>query len=280
LFLHIFLFLATVASTIFVGSVGFVDLKGGFLYSFALITILLTHEMGHYITSRHYGIPTTLPFFIPWPMPPFGTFGALIKMKGIILNRKALFDIGAAGPLSGFIVAIPFIIIGIKLSTVVSRVTIPDPSFMELGDSLLFTILEKLLIGDIAKGHELVLHPFAYAGWVGLFVTSLNLLPIGQLDGGHLIYAVCGPKSKWVYYAVIIGMAALTIFANVGWISLVILLVIFGRRHPEPYDDITELDGARKKIAIAMVVVFILSFIPSPFPHMTVGNLMNGNLFQ
>ena len=220
MFLHIFLFLATVASTIFVGSVGFVDLKAGFLYSFALITILLTHEMGHYITSRHYGIPTTLPFFIPWPMPPFGTFGALIKMKGDHPNRKALFDIGAAGPLSGFIVAVPFIVIGIKLSAVVSRVTIPDPSFMELGDSLLFTILEKILIGDIPKGHELILHPFAYAGWVGLFVTSLNLLPIGQLDGGHLIYAVCGPKSRLVYYAVIIGMAALTIFANLGWISL------------------------------------------------------------
>lgn len=276
IFLHIFLFLATIFSTIFVGSVGFTNLKTGCQYSFALIAILLTHEMGHYLVSRRYGIPSSLPFFIPLPMPPFGTFGAIIKMKGIIHNRKALFDIGAAGPLSGFIVAIPFIVIGIKLSTIIPVANVP---YMELGDSLLFKILEAILIGDVPQGYELMLHPFAYAGWVGLFVTSLNLLPVGQLDGGHIMYAVFGKKSKFAYYAVILGMAGLALFANIGWVTLVVLMIIFGRRHPKPCDDITELDGARKKIAVVMIIVFILSFIPAPFPQMTIANLFKGDLF-
>lgn len=279
IFLHIFLFLATIVSTIFVGSVGFANLKIGYQYSFALITILLTHEMGHYLVSRRYGIPSSLPYFIPLPIPPFGTFGAIIKMKGIINNRKALFDIGTAGPLSGFIVSIPFIIIGIKLSTIIPMATIPALSYMELGDSLLFKILEAILIDKVPEGHELMLHPFAYAGWVGLFVTSLNLLPVGQLDGGHIMYAVFGKKSKFAYYIVIIGMAGLALFANIGWITLVVLIIIFGRRHPQPCDDVTKLDGTRKTIAVIMVIVFILSFMPAPFPHMTIANLLKDGLF-
>jgi membrane-associated protease RseP (regulator of RpoE activity) len=138
IYLHILLFLLTVASTIFVG---------GWLYSCAIMTILLSHEMGHYVMTRRYHISSTLPFFIPLPLPPFGTFGALIKMKGIITDRKALFDIGIAGPLAGFIVAIPFIIVGIKLSTITVTAGIPAPSYMELGEPLLFKMFESLIIG-------------------------------------------------------------------------------------------------------------------------------------
>ena len=270
-FLHIILFLLTIGSTIFVG---------GFLYSFAIMTILLAHEMGHYFMTRKYGIPSTLPFFIPFPMEPFGTFGAIIRMKGMIVNKRALFDIGVAGPLCGFVAALPFIVAGILLSKV--QVTIGSGN--RLGEPLLFIILQRLIIGEIPKGLDLVLHPFAYAGWVGLFVTALNLLPVGQLDGGHVVYAVFGNKSKWVFRISIALLAALAIFYNPGWLTLVILLLFFGMRHPHPYDTETPLDNKRKFIACIVLMIFILSFIPAPFPEMNTANILDmirkGGIFK
>jgi membrane-associated protease RseP (regulator of RpoE activity) len=255
--IKVVLFLLTIASTYFVG---------GFAYSVSIMSILLSHEMGHYLMSRRYGIPSTLPYFIPFPLSPFGTFGAVIKMKGVIINKRALFDIGVAGPLSGFIVALPFIIIGIKFSTIQSiDGTLP---LLQLGDPLLFTILERLIIGKIPAGYDLVLHPFGYAGWVGLFVTALNLLPVGQLDGGHVVYAVFGRKSKWVFAAVIVSLGILAIIYNPGWLTLVILLLIFGMRHPEPLDTETQLDGGRRFLAVIVLLIFILSFTPAPFPDL------------
>lgn len=238
------------------------------------MTILLSHEMGHYLMSRKYGVPATLPYFIPLPLPPFGTLGAVIKMKGIIINKKALFDIGIAGPMSGFIVSIPFIILGIKMSSIqfVTNDMIPN----QLGDPLLFKILQGILIGDIPEGHDLVLHPLAYAGWVGLFVTALNLLPVGQLDGGHIIYAVFGDKSMWIFAGSITLLAILTIFYNPGWLLLVILLLVFGMRHPEPFDIETELDGKRKFLALVVVLIFLLSFTLSPFPGLNTFNESRG----
>jgi membrane-associated protease RseP (regulator of RpoE activity) len=243
------------------------------------MTILLAHEMGHYLMSRRYGIPATLPYFIPLPLrfeyyPSFGTLGAIIKMKGIIINKKALFDIGIAGPLSGFIIAIPFIIFGIKMSSI--QLVTKEMVFLQLGDPLLFKILQGFLIGDIPDGYDLVLHPLAYAGWVGLFVTALNLLPVGQLDGGHIIYAVFGDKSKWIFAVSIALLAALTIFYNPGWLMLVILLLIFGMRHPEPFDMETELDGKRKLLALVILLIFLLSFTPSPFPGLNTMNETGG----
>jgi membrane-associated protease RseP (regulator of RpoE activity) len=264
IFLHIILFLLTIGSTIFVG---------GFLYSFAIMTILLAHEMGHYLMTRKYGIPSTLPFFIPFPMEPFGTFGAIIKMKGVIVNKRALFDIGVAGPLCGFAVALPFIVAGILLSK--TQVVIGGDHYQRLGDPLLFTILQRIFIGEIPKGLDLVLHPFAYAGWVGLFVTALNLLPVGQLDGGHAVYAVFGNKSKWVFRISIALLAALAIFYNPGWLTLVILLLIFGRRHPQPFDTETRLDSKRIFIACVVLFIFILSFIPAPFPEISTANIID-----
>jgi membrane-associated protease RseP (regulator of RpoE activity) len=272
-FLHIILFLLTIGSTILVG---------GFLYSFAIMTILLAHEMGHYLMTRKYGIPSTLPFFIPFPMEPFGTFGAIIRMKGIIINKRALFDIGVAGPLCGFITAFPFIIAGILLSKV--QVVIGGEHYRRLGDPLLFTILQNIFIGETPRGFDLVLHPFAYAGWVGLFVTALNLLPVGQLDGGHVVYAVFGNKSKWIFRVSIALLAALAIFYNPGWLTLVILLLIFGMRHPQPFDAETQIDGKRKFVACIVLVIFILSFIPLPFPEMNTANILDmirkGGIFK
>lgn len=259
--LHILLFLLTVASTYFVG---------GLPYSISIMSILLAHEMGHYFMSRKYGIPSTLPYFIPFPLSPFGTFGAIIKMKGVIINKKALFDIGVAGPISGFIVAVPFIVLGIRLSDIQS--ISGNASFIQLGDPLLFKIVQQLLVGEIPAGQDIVLHPFAYAGWVGLFVTALNLLPVGQLDGGHIIYAVFGDKSRWIFFGTIAILAIIAVFYNPGWLMLVIILIIFGMRHPKPLDTETELDGKRKLIAFIILIIFLLSFTPAPFPSLTSGD--------
>ncbi|MCX7856489.1 MAG: site-2 protease family protein [Deltaproteobacteria bacterium] len=253
------LFVLTIIST---------TLVGGPQYSFAIMTILLAHEMGHYFMSRRYGIPASLPYFIPFPLSPFGTFGAIIKMRGIIINKKALFDIGVAGPIMSFFVSLPFIIIGMKLSKV--QRMMEDQGFIRLGDPYLFKIVQKFIYGELPPNYDIVLHPFGYAGWVGLFVTALNLLPVGQLDGGHVVYAIFGPKSRIVYLATTIFMLFLSIFYNPGWIALVILLIIFGMRHPEPYDMETEIDGKRKLLALLILFIFILSFTPSPFPEFNV----------
>jgi membrane-associated protease RseP (regulator of RpoE activity) len=281
IFLHIILFLLTIGSTIFVGSQLF-GFAGGFLYSFAIMTILFAHEMGHYLMTRKYGIPSTLPFFIPFPMEPFGTFGAIIRMKGVIINKRTLFDIGVAGPLCGFVVALPFIITGLLLSKV--QVIIGGLNFDQLGKPLLLIILQNVLIGEIPSGLGLVPHPFIYAGWVGLFVTALNLLPVGQLDGGHVVYAVFGDKSRLVSRLSITILALLAIFYNPGWLTLVILLLIFGRRHPQPYDTETRLDNKRKFIAGIVLVIFVLSFIPAPFPELNTANILDmirkGGIFK
>lgn len=253
---NVLLFLLTVGSTY---------LAGGLMYCLAIMSILLAHEMGHYLMSRHHSIPASLPYFIPFPFPPFGTFGAIIKMRGFVPDRKALFDTGAAGPMAGFIVALPFIVIGIKLSSIETiSGTLP---LLRLGDPLLFILLQKLLIGPIPEGYDLVLHPLAYAGWVGLFITAFNLLPAGQLDGGHVVYAVFGNKSRYIFGATILAVALLTIFYYPGWLVLMALLFIFGMRHPEPLDSETGLNRKRRLLAIVILIIFALSFIPAPFPN-------------
>lgn len=252
---HIVLFVLTILSTFYVGGVS---------YSIAIMTILLAHEMGHFFASRWYGIPSTLPFFIPFPFSPFGTFGAIIKMRGIVINKKALFDIGAAGPLSGFIVAVPCVLIGMKLSVV----GVATPNALRLGDPLLFKLLQWLVV-ELPPGREVFLHPIGYAGWVGLFVTALNLMPVGQLDGGHIIYAVFGEKSRWAYGFSIAVLAGLALLYNPGWLVLIALLLIFGMRHPRPFDEQTPLDRKRKILAVVMLAIFVLSFTPTPFPDLT-----------
>ncbi len=253
----IILFLLTIASTYFVG---------GAAYSVSIMAILLAHEMGHYFMSKKYGLPATLPYFLPFPFSPFGTFGAVIRMKGIITDKKALFDIGIAGPLAGFVVAVPCIVVGIKLSSVQAIST--SVPLMQLGDPLLFKIFQRLIIGDIPAGYDMVLHPFGYAGWVGLFVTALNLLPVGQLDGGHVVYAIFGKNGKWVSVAAIVSLGVLAIFHNPSWLALVIILLIFGMRHPEPLDTETRLNRPRLVLAVLVLAVFVLSFTPAPFPSL------------
>jgi membrane-associated protease RseP (regulator of RpoE activity) len=253
--LNILLFALTVCSTYFIG---------GLWYSLLLIAILLAHEMGHFLMSRKHGVPASLPYFLPVPIPPFGTFGAIIKMKGRMSSRRALFDIGVAGPLMGLFVTIPAIVIGLLLSKPVPLAETQE-HFIHLGDSLLFTLVEKIVLGDLPEGYDLLLHPIAYAGWVGLFVTALNLLPVGQLDGGHIAYALFGRKSKIVFGLTIMLWMGISLFFYVGWTLMIVLVLLFGFRHPPPLDDVTPLDLKRKILGGVVLSLFILSFTPVPF---------------
>lgn len=253
--INIILFICTAATTYLVN---------GPYYSMAIMTILLSHEMGHFVMCRRHGVEATAPFFIPVPFPPFGTFGAVIRMKGYIPSKKALFDIGASGPLAGLVFAIPAVIIGLTLSEVRAVPAAGDTQYLGLGEPILFTWLAGLVIGDVPEGFDIYLHPVAFAGWAGLFVTALNLLPIGQLDGGHIIYALLGKKSQLVYKLGIFAFCFIAVFYYPGWILFCLLLLVFGFRHPAPMDEATGLDMRRKLLGLAMLVLFVLCFTPFP----------------
>lgn len=240
-------------------------LMGGIHYAVSIIAILLAHELGHFTMCRRYGIPATYPYFIPFPLSPFGTLGALIMMRGRVPDRKALFDVGIAGPIAGLVIAIPVTIIGLQSSTVLPLEQIGENTY-RLGNSLLFSFLSNMAVGPVPEGHELMLGPMAYAGWVGLFVTALNLLPVGQLDGGHVVYGIIGERSKIVYRVVLLGVVIVTAITRAPvWLIIGLLAFLLARRHPLPLDPHTELDPGRKLIGIGAILLFILAFIPAPF---------------
>lgn len=251
--INIILFIATFCTTFYIN---------GPWYSVLIMTILLAHELGHFFMCKKYNVEATLPYFLPIPFPPFGTFGAVIKMRGQIPSKQALFDIGAAGPIAGLVFAIPAIIVGLCFSEVAPQSG--SSQHISLGEPVLFSILAKVVIGNVSEGFDVFLHPVAFAGWAGLFVTALNLLPIGQLDGGHILYALLGEKSKIVYKVVISIFCIIAILIYHGWILFAVLLVLFGFRHPAPVDEITGLDSKRRLIGIGMFVIFLLSFTPVP----------------
>jgi membrane-associated protease RseP (regulator of RpoE activity) len=255
--IHLVLFILTVASTLIVG---------GPAYSIVIILILLGHEMGHFLVSRRYGIRATLPFFLPLPLPPFGTLGAVIRMESTVSSRKALFDTGVAGPFTSLFLSIPAIVIGLKLSAVIP-VSQTQEGTLLLADPLLFRFIQRLVMGQMTEGYDILIHPIGYAGWVGLFVTALNLLPVGQLDGGHIAYALFGRRSRIIFLIAIAMMAFITVFYNPGWFLLLILFIIFGFRHPSPLDDLTPLDRKRKLLAGIAFLALIFSFTPAPFPQ-------------
>jgi membrane-associated protease RseP (regulator of RpoE activity) len=233
-------------------------------YSVAIMVFLTAHEMGHYLMCRNYGVRATLPFFIPFPfLNPFGTMGAFIQIKEHIPSKKALFDIGAAGPLAGFVVALPLIYFGMAHSEIVPVLQADKEGFY-LGESLLFKYISYLSIGHVPTGFDVSLHPVAYAGWVGLFVTALNLIPIGQLDGGHVFYSLFGRIAKKTTIVFLAGFAVLTIFYP-GWGLLFVLLLFFGRSHPETIDSITPLDVNRRLLGYIIFIIFLISFTPVPF---------------
>jgi membrane-associated protease RseP (regulator of RpoE activity) len=255
--IHVILFILTVVSTWLTGGPG---------YSIAIMLILLGHEMGHYFMSQRYGIRATLPFFLPFPLSPFGTLGAVIRMESTVSSRKALFDTGVAGPLTSFLLSIPAIVIGLKLSEVTPVFQLKEGS-LRLADPLLFSFIQRLVIGEVPANYDVILHPIGYAGWVGLFVTALNLLPVGQLDGGHIAYALFGKRSRAIFILTVSVMAFITIFYNPGWFLLLVLIILFGFRHPAPLDDVTPVDGKRKLLGGMAFLVFFVSFTPAPFPE-------------
>jgi len=234
---------------------------GGILFAFPLMSILFVHEMGHYFISKKHGIKTSLPFFIPIPpvLPSFniGTFGALISSSDPMPNKKALFDVGISGPLAGFLVAIPVTILGITLSAPVP-ITEPINGEIMLGGSMLFSFLSSTIL-NLSAGTQINLSLTAFAGWVGLLITSINLLPAGQLDGGHIFRAVLGKKQRYA------GWIAVFIMIFTGWTFFAIIIVfMMGMIHPPPLNDDTDLDVKRKLLFFVALIILVICFIPFP----------------
>jgi membrane-associated protease RseP (regulator of RpoE activity) len=234
----------------------------GIPFAATLLAILVTHEFGHYALSRIHRTPASLPLFIPGFPQLVGTFGAIIRMRGPIRNRKALFDIGVSGPLAGFGVAVPALIVGLHLSTVVVDAGRLDT--FRLGGSLLLDAFVWLFIGTIPVGHVIDLHPVASAAWFGLFITSLNLIPIGQLDGGHVAYALWGDRQKTVAFALLPLLFLLGFAGWPGWFVWIAMAGMFGFGHPPIVDPQAVLGSWRIWLGRLTILIFILTFSPIP----------------
>jgi membrane-associated protease RseP (regulator of RpoE activity) len=268
---HIVLFVVTFITTAMAGAfqVGAdplsdpASIQAGFPFAVTLLSILLIHELGHYTLSKVHGVRATLPYFIPAPPVFIGTFGAFIRMKSPPSTRRALFDVGAAGPWAGLLVAIPAVIIGLHMSEV-RPAGLDQGGSLVLGDSLLFKLLTRLTLGATADDATIVLHPVALAGWLGLFVTFLNLLPVGQLDGGHVTYAMFGRWHRWISRLFLGVIAFLGFQGWDGWFVWVVLLMFIGLDHPPTRDIVTPLDGRRRLAAWLTVGAFIVTFMPEP----------------
>ncbi len=260
--LNVLLFIATIFTTIFAGYLNSGSLSAGIAFSFSIMAILTCHELGHYFVSRQAGMITTLPYFIPVPFHFIGTFGAVIRMKSVVPSRSTLLRVGMAGPVAGFLVALPITIIGISLSTV--KVVPETGGFLKLGNSLLFYILIKIMHSNIAPNADLYLHPMAFAGWLGFLVTSMNLIPVGQLDGGHVAYSIFLKKRKYIYPVIFGALIALS-FLWLGWLIWALLAFIFARRDTVIQDCITPLTKTEKLSAILPLIILFLTFTPQPF---------------
>ncbi|MDR1924317.1 MAG: site-2 protease family protein [Planctomycetaceae bacterium] len=234
----------------------------GIEFSLPLMTILTCHEFGHYVQTRRYRVYSSLPYFIPLPFVPFGTMGAVIGMDSSIPNRKALFDIGISGPLAGLVPTLIFIYIGIKWSYVVPIEMGAEITYVQ---PLLFQYLVHLIYGHVPVDTTLSLHPVAKAGWVGLFLTSFNLMPMGQLDGGHVIYALLKKRAKYLSWVVYYLIVVFVIYSQLWhWVLLLLLLLFFGVSHPSTSDDKEPLGKVRSVIGWATLMLILLGITPTP----------------
>ncbi len=258
----------------------------GWPFALSLLGILVSHEFGHYFMSRYHKTPATLPYFIPLPLSPLGTMGAAIIMRGTPKNKRVLFDIGVAGPIAGLVIAIPVLFYGLSISTLGS--IDPNPNGFIEGNSLLYLFAKYITFGQLLPaplepqgilywiqyfftggpipfgGTDVFIHPVAFAGWAGILVTALNLIPLGTLDGGHVIYGLFGDKARKAFPYIVGLMVIFGFFWN-GWWLWAALLFWLGRVHAQPLDQITTLDPTRCLIAYSMIIVFILVFTPVPF---------------
>ncbi len=268
----------------------------GLPFTLSLLAILLAHEFGHYLAGRYHKSNVTLPYFIPFPFSYFGTMGAFIQMKEPPKNRRVMLDIGIAGPLAGLSVAIPVLLLGLSLSKVETLPYRLQIGQIFEGNSLLYLFMKYIVHGELLPhpltyygaepvlywvryfftgmplprgGLDVTLHPIAWAGWAGLLVTAINLIPAGQLDGGHLIYVLLGKRASRLIPFVLVGLLILG-FAWYGWWIWAALILFLGRFYAEPLDQITQLDLRRKLIAILGIIIFILVFTPVPLVQITV----------
>ena len=251
--LPLFLFVAACLSTVLIG---------GYLYGAALMTILVCHEAGHFIQTRRYRVPASLPFFLPLPLPPIGTLGAVIGMDARISDRRALFDIGITGPLAGLVPTLICCVVGLQLSEIVPY----RGGGMAVGSPLIFDAMVWMTFGPIPAGLTANLHPIAYAGWVGLLITALNLMPIGQLDGGHILYGLLRSRAHTVASLVLMSaMAAVLLFGLWGWSLMLFLLILMGPKHPPTANDNTPLGPVRIALGWLTLAFVPLGFTPIPF---------------
>jgi len=285
---HVLLFLLTFATTTltgmghyaaFLSEFGAVPvtprlalLAGGLWYSVPILLILGAHEMGHYLACRWYRVDATLPFFLPFPPLPYltenltGTFGAVIRIREAFPTRAILFDIGVAGPIAGFAVLVPALILGLSLSTVV-RAPADTSGLLYLGEPLLFQWGTRLIFGPVADGYTLNMHPIVFACWFGMLATALNLLPFGQLDGGHITYATLGRWSTPISIATVATAVIMTFIAT-SWlvmtVLMVVMLLLFGPRHPRVIHEHEPIGRTRHVVAVLALIILILCFTPVP----------------
>jgi membrane-associated protease RseP (regulator of RpoE activity) len=281
---HVILFLLTAVTTTTVGAdhwagffLGFTErnlpfstwelLVRGAWYSVPILAILGAHEMGHYYACRYYGVEASRPYFLPMPFMLTGTLGAFIRIRQPIARKRELFDIGIAGPIAGFLVAVPVLLIGMALSNVVRIPSDFGGNVLMLGEPLLFQAASWLTFGPVAEGYTVNMHPMAFAAWFGLIATALNLFPIGQLDGGHISYAVLGRRSTMVTLLTAAGLVVLS-FVSTSWLAwtvlTIVMLLTFGPRHPRTADEHEPLDRPRLWLAAFALLMFVLCFTPAP----------------
>ncbi len=270
--INLALFLATVLSVVFIGALNEgsnplsdpTSIVQGVPFAFTLLAILGTHEFGHYFAARRHRVAVTLPYFIPMPLSFVGTFGAFIQLRSPVRNRNQLFDVGVAGPLAGLMVAIPLLLYGLSLSPVQ-----PLPSeggYILEGNSLLYLAAKYLVHGQLlpSNGLDVMLHPMAFAAWFGLLVTAFNLLPVGQLDGGHVIFTLVGNRIQYVGTLFVAALLIMGVALWQGWFVWALLIFLLGVGHPPPLNDISPLNSKRKLLASLTILVFALVFVPVP----------------
>jgi membrane-associated protease RseP (regulator of RpoE activity) len=290
--LHVLLLVLTMVTTTFVGALHYFGFTLGFgndaavalplrdswfylrglWYSGTVLAILGCHEMGHYLACRYYKVDASLPYFLPAPLPLTGTLGAFIKIRERIPSKIALFDIGIAGPIAGFLIAVPALFWGLALSTVER---LPENfTGMELGEPLLFRAAAWLVWGDVRDGMSINLHPMGFAAWFGLLATALNLFPIGQLDGGHVAYAVLGRRSVFVTIVTIciaLGLVLVSMSWLVWSVLMLVMLFVMGPHHPPTLNDEVRMDRGRLLIAVFGVIMLIVCFTPAPLEPFVMG---------
>ena len=241
-------------------------LRLGLAFSVPSLLILMCHEMGHYVACRRYRLPATLPYFLPLPLGT-GTLGAFIRIRAAIRTKRELFDVGIAGPIAGFVALVPFLVAGVAWSEPVALATLPPEIgglLLVPGRSLALEGLTALFHGPVGDDQVLQLHPFAFAGWLGLLATSLNLIPLGQLDGGHILYAALGRTQRRLALPLWLALLAVAVFVWPGWGLWCAITLIMGLHHPPVRDELEPLDPPRRRLAWVALAIFALSFMPVP----------------